>query len=65
LLGALMLAALLSLAFAGCGGDDDGVSPASLKSQLLPASDFPGFKVEREFSWDNPIDFVGQGFPRF
>jgi hypothetical protein len=61
--GALTLAALLTFAIAGCGGNDNGVSPASLKSQLLPPSDVPGFKVERYFSWDNPIDFVGQGFP--
>jgi hypothetical protein len=55
-------AALAALVFAGCGGDDDGTSPASLTGELLPASEFPGFKVEREFEWDNPIDFVVEGF---
>lgn len=59
----LAVAALLTLGMVGCGGNDNAVSPASLKSRLLPASDLPGFKVEREFSWDNPIDFVGQELP--
>ena len=45
----------------GCGGDDDGTSPASLTGELLPASEIPGFKVVREFEWDNPIDFVVEG----
>jgi hypothetical protein len=54
---------ILALTLIGCGGDDKGVSPASLKSRLLPASDVPGFKIERNFSWDNPIDLVGQDFP--
>jgi hypothetical protein len=45
----------------GCGGDDDGTAPASLRSQLLPASQVPGFKTERKFDWDNAIDFVTQG----
>lgn len=54
---------ILTLTLIGCGGNDDAVSPASLKSQLLPASDVPGFKVERDFSWDNPIDFTVQGLP--
>lgn len=54
-------AALAAFVLAGCGGDDDGTSPASLTSELLPASEFHGFKVEREFEWDNPIDFVAQG----
>jgi hypothetical protein len=60
----LSLAAfILALTLAGCGGDDENVSPASLKSRLLPVSAVPGYKVERNFSWDNPIDFVGQDFP--
>jgi hypothetical protein len=59
----LALAALLTLGVVGCGGNDNAVSPASLNSHLLPASDLPGFKVEREFSWDNPVDFVGQDLP--
>jgi hypothetical protein len=59
----LSLVGLFVLALAGCGGDDDAVSPGSLKSRLLPASAVPGFKVERQANWDNPIDFVGQGLP--
>ena len=59
----LAVAALLTLGMVGCGGNDNAVSPASLKSRLLPASDLPGFKVERDFSWDNPIDFVGEDLP--
>jgi hypothetical protein len=59
----LAVAALVTFGLVGCGGNDNGVSPASLKSRLLPASDLPGFKVERDFSWDNPIDFVGQDLP--
>jgi hypothetical protein len=60
----LSLAAfILALTLAGCGGDDENVSPASLKSRLLPVSAVPGYKVERNFSWDNPIDLVGQDFP--
>jgi hypothetical protein len=47
----------------GCGGDDNGTSPANLRSHLLPASAVPGFKIERNFSWDNPIDLVAQGLP--
>ena len=58
---ALALAGLSIGALGGCGGDDDGTSPASLKGQLLPASEIPGFKVVRELEWDNPIDFVVQG----
>ena len=59
-LGILTLATL-AIGLAACGGDDDGTSPASLNSQLLPASQVPGFKIERKFEWDNPIDFVAQG----
>jgi hypothetical protein len=58
---ALALAGLSVGALGGCGGDDDGTSPASLTGELLPASEIPGFKVVREFEWDNPIDFVGEG----
>jgi hypothetical protein len=57
----ILIMATLAIGLAGCGGDDDGTSPASLKSQLLPASQVPGFKSERKFEWDNPIDFVTQG----
>jgi hypothetical protein len=45
----------------GCGEDDEGTSPASLRSQLLPASEVPGFKIQRKFDWDNPIDLVHEG----
>jgi hypothetical protein len=57
----LAIFALVVVALVGCGGDDDGTSPASLTGELLPASEVPGFKVEREFEWDNPIDFVVEG----
>jgi hypothetical protein len=50
-------------ALTGCGGDDDGTSPASLKDRLLPVSELPGFKVVRNVEWDNPIDFAAQGVP--
>ncbi|MEK6328776.1 MAG: hypothetical protein AABM66_14815 [Actinomycetota bacterium] len=53
---------LSTSALPGCGGDNNGTSPASLTGELLPASEVPGFKVEREFEWDNPIDFVVEGF---
>jgi hypothetical protein len=56
------LAAVLSIGgLVGCGGDDNKTSPASLRNQLLPASEIPGFKSERKFDWDNPIDFVHEG----
>ena len=50
-------------ALTGCGGDDDGTSPASLKDRLLPESELPGFKIVRNFEWDNPIDFAHEGVP--
>jgi hypothetical protein len=59
----LALVGLFIVALVGCGGNDDAVSPGSLKSHLLPASDVAGFEVERDLSWDNPIDFVGEGLP--
>jgi hypothetical protein len=37
----VLLATASLLAAAGCGGSDDGTSPASLKSRLLPASAVP------------------------
>jgi hypothetical protein len=58
---ALASSVLCTAGLAGCGGDDDGTSPADLRSHLLPASEFPGFKSERKFDWDNTIDYVGQG----
>jgi hypothetical protein len=60
---ALVLAVVSIGALTGCGGDDDGTSPASLKDRLLPVSELPGFKIERNFEWDNPIDFVHDGLP--
>lgn len=51
---------VLCAVLVGCG-DDGGTSPASLRSQLLPASELRGFKTERKFDWDNPIDFVHEG----
>jgi hypothetical protein len=52
---------VLCAVLVGCGDDDGGTSPASLRSQLLPASELPGFKTERNFAWDNPIDFAHEG----
>ena len=61
---ALVLVVVVALgALIGCGGDDNGTSTASLKDRLLPVSELPGFKVERNFEWDNPIDFVSEGVP--
>ena len=57
----LTLSALCVGAVAGCGEDDDKASPKSLRQQLLPASQFPGFKSQREFNWDNAIDFAVEG----
>lgn len=59
----LLLAALICAGLAvgaGCGGDDE-TSPASLKAQLVPASQLR-LKVEEPFEWDNPIDFMVDGF---
>jgi hypothetical protein len=59
LFGAALAAAVLCVGgLPGCGGDDDKTSPASLRNQLLPASEIPGFKSERKFDFDNPIDFA-------
>jgi hypothetical protein len=58
---ALTLSALCAGALVGCGGGDDDTSPESLRQQLLPASELSGFKSERKFDWDNPIDFAVQG----
>jgi hypothetical protein len=61
LLGAALAAAVLSIGgLVGCGGDDK-TSPASLRNQLLPASEIPGFKSERKSDYDNVIDFVHEG----
>jgi hypothetical protein len=60
---AMLVASVAALVTAtGCGGSDEGTDPASLKPRLLPASQFPpGFKLERPFEWDNPIDAAVQG----
>jgi hypothetical protein len=58
---ALVLVVVSIGALTGCGGDDDGTSPASLKDRLPPESELPGFKIVRNFEWDNPIDFVADG----
>jgi hypothetical protein len=51
------------VAVAGCGSsDDNGTDPASLKPRLLPAAQFPpGYRLERPFEWDNPIDAAVEG----
>jgi len=48
---------------AGCGDDDDdgGASAADLKKQLLPASQIPGYKVQRTLEWDDSVDAVVEG----
>jgi hypothetical protein len=60
-----VLSCLLGIALVGsligCGDDGgDGASASELKKRLVPA-DQVGLEVEREFEWDNPIDFVTQG----
>jgi hypothetical protein len=60
---ALALVGLSTAALVGCGGDDNGTSPASLRSRLLPAAALPGFKIERRLEWDNPVDLVVEGLP--
>jgi hypothetical protein len=63
--GPLALALLCIAVLSSCGGDDNGTSPASLKNDLIPPSEFPGFtKVARSFDWDDPIDFAVQGLPQ-
>jgi hypothetical protein len=60
-LSALFALLVVAAVAAGCGGDDDGTSPESLKSRLLPASEVQGFKVRRTFEWDNAVDYTVQG----
>jgi hypothetical protein len=59
----VVLVLALAVAAAGCGGGDDEPSTAELKAQLPAASTFLGFKLHREFDWNDPIDFVVQGLP--
>jgi hypothetical protein len=51
---------------AGCGDDDSGdqVSPGSLQELLPPATSLGPLEPEpqRSFEWDNPIDYVHEGF---
>ena len=58
---AIVAVMLLAIGLAACGDDNGGTSSAELKSQLLPASGVKGFKVERDFEWDNPTDLTVQG----
>lgn len=60
-----MLACVFSLlVLSGCGGDE--VSGADLKDQLLPTEELQlsgelQLEAERQFVWDNAIDFIDQG----
>jgi hypothetical protein len=59
-----VVASLVAMVFvAGCGGDNESASPKTLKPDLPPASDYKGFRLERTFAWDNPIDVVVDGIP--
>jgi hypothetical protein len=47
---------------AGCGGDDgDNASPSELQAQLISPDQIPPLQDRRDFSWDDPTDFVVQG----
>jgi len=59
----MAFALLLAAPLAACGGGDDDTSSESLRSSLLPASSFPGYKLHRIYSWEDPIDFTAQGLP--
>src|SRR5215213_8830728 len=61
--GLMVFALLLVAPLAACGGGDDETSSESLRSSLLPASEFPGYKLHRIYTWENPIDFTAQGLP--
>jgi hypothetical protein len=58
-----LVALCAGIALAACGDDDDGggTSAADLKQQLLPESQLPVFKAERNFKWDNAVDATFQG----
>jgi hypothetical protein len=59
-----MVALLVGIAIVpGCGGDDDSAEPEALKDRLPPPATFPDFKLERTFTWDNPIDLTVEGIP--
>src|SRR5947209_787674 len=55
------VAVLLGVAIAGCGGSGGGVSSASLKHRLFPASGVPGFRLQRVLDWSDPVNLVGEG----
>jgi hypothetical protein len=55
--------ALTLLFVSACGGSKKHVSPATLKSRLLPASELFRFKLYRPFAWSNSVDVAVQGLP--
>jgi hypothetical protein len=59
----VIVGVLVALIGGGCGDDDDGDSPstASLEGLIPPPSAFGPLDVQREFTWDNPFDYVIQG----
>jgi hypothetical protein len=59
-LAGLAVAAVVLLA--GCGGSGENTSPADLQGVLLAPDQFqPPLEGLRDFSWENPTDFVVQG----
>ena len=64
---ALFAACVLAMAaLVACGDDDDddgGDVAAADLTALLPAAEdlLPDLETEREFEWDNPIDYVAEG----
>ena len=48
---------------AGCGSSGNGgnVSSTSLQPRLLPASQVPGFGLQRTLDWSDPVNLVGEG----
>jgi hypothetical protein len=56
-----MLAACVGIAMTGCGGSGGKVSSASLQPRLLPASQVPGFGLQRTLDWSDPVNLVGEG----
>src|SRR2546430_2117388 len=56
-----MLAACVGIAITGCGGSGGRGSSASLQPRLLPASQVPGFGLQRTLDWSDPVNLVGEG----
>src|SRR5437667_10340588 len=56
-----MLAACVGIAITGCGGSGGRVSSTSLQPRLLPASQVPGFGLQRTLDWSDPVNLVGEG----